>query len=278
MATASGASPVLGRRCDGVPVSAHPGRSRAASFVRRMSETLARADSSDAVPHHQAYLEQLRVDDPPSDVRLELRSLWEHVRFATGAPQATPWSIALSAVMVCLGLLMVPVLPEPSFPYVDPPMSLLAQALHFVGFLGIAVAVFSPPALARRRFLRWGVLPNMGAQVLYLVTTLPEDDPLVAFADGVLKFGEAVGLLACLGVIVGCRGHRRIFRTGWYAVGASMVVLGGSQTLYAVAFARHGESMWVVSLLLTGAAVWVFAYGLVRYVPAWWQHEPVGSG
>jgi hypothetical protein len=252
-------------------VSAGADRHRAASVVRRATEVLARSDSSDALPHHLAYLEQLRAAEPPTSLRTELRALWQHLRIATGAPQATPWPIALAALLVCLALFMVPFLPDPSFTYIDPPGSLVAQGLHFFGFLGIAVSLFSFPPAARRRFLRWGLPPNMAAQAIYIVIELPTTDWIVTLADWVLKAAEALGLAACVAILIGCRGRRQLFLVGWFGFSISMVVLAASQAIYAVAFARHGDTWWVISLLLPAVAIPMFAYGAFRYVPAWWE-------
>lgn len=254
-------------------MSALPQRHRTATVVRRATEILARCDSTDALPHHLVYLEQLRNAQPPTNVRVELRALWQHLWVATGAPQATPWPIVFAASLISLSLLMVPVLPEPSFEYIDPIGSLIAQALHFAGFLGIAAALVSLPPTSRRRFVRWGLVPTMGAQLLYVFVHLPETDPVVAAADDVLRVAEVLGLLTSVLILVGMLGHRRIFITGWFGLSLSMLVLACSQTIYAVAFARHGDTMWVISLGLPAVAVPLLAYGMFRYVPRWWTRD-----
>jgi hypothetical protein len=230
---------------------------RLAAAVRRLTEALARADSSAASPHHAAFLEQLRAADPPCSCRAELRALWHHIRSATGTGATTPFAVLVAVGLLAVGIVAVTVLPTPAT-YPDDPVGLtVARMFRLAGLVGFATACLLAGSRARRVFFTVALPATMVGHLCLLLSSFPDRGRVMAVGDTVVRLAMVVGLLGCVAMLVGSRVVPRVFYAGWVFFCASLGLLASGQLVRASDFARRGDTLWVCasSVLILGAAL-----------------------
>ncbi len=229
---------------------------RIAAVVRRLTEALARADSSAASPHHAAFLEQLRSADPPRAIGAELRALWHHARSAAATGSATPFSVLVAAALTAAGIVALIVLPLPATYPGDPVGLTIARLFRLAGVAGFAVACVLAGTRARRVFFTIALPATMLGQLGLLLCPFPDRGRLMAVGDSVVRMAMVVGLLGCIAMLLAPR-LPRVFRVGWIAFCVSLALLASGQLVRASDFARRGDTLSVgaSSVLVIGAVL-----------------------
>lgn len=252
---------------------------RLAALLRSLSAVLAKTASSEVSPHQASFLDDIAEHEPPQDLRGELRACLQYAAGAVSSQHPSPFPLVAGSALMWLALLASLVVPAPEIPYDESFASGAALVAHLVGLGGIALASRASGGVARRRFLLWGVVPTVLAQLANLVTTFPHVNRIISAGDVVLRSGEVVGLLACAGLVIGLRSRSAsVLSVGWATFCVSLTIVAFAHMTYGLGFARSGDPLWVavLGLLLLGHAL--FLTGCARSRPDRWLLDGVVGG
>jgi hypothetical protein len=250
-----------------------------AHLARALCRALARTASTEAEPHHAAFLDDIAEHEPPRDAWGEARACLHHVVGAVTQPQPTPFPLVWGVGLMWLAMAFSLLAPAPAIPYDETLASGLALVGHLVGMGGIALAGTSSGAIGRRWFLWWGLLPTAAAQAMNLVTTFPHVNAVISLGDNVLRVGETIGLAASAAMLAGLLSrNERWFFVGWRGLAWSMLVVAGAHISYGIGFARAGDAVWVCVLCVLLVGHTMFLRGITRFRPALWSDDPPPRG